>query len=467
MSRKANIVLLVSLLILLALLNLIFSFNGLYGQDAFEYLRYAKELRAYWLGSSKPETFFWPEVFPLLGSILSLVISNTALSLQLISLFSFFGIILYIQKILNNMYPENKNISLYCILVLFLSPFFTRAVFLCMSDMLAIFFVTACFAHYYFYSRSFTWWHFSLCTFFAVAAFFTRYATFLLTAPSVVAATIILFRKFSLKGILFASMLALPAALPHVILSNKSAFSFVHHTWLSEWSSLNFFRSSFITPDEGRPMYFMPNILFNFFCLFHPSVFMWGLFFIPGSFQHKLQPVRLVVLVSIAAYLLFLSGIPSQNKRYLIAAVPFSIIFLFEGFDKIINVQRFGKALRLTVPTISLVLMVYAFHLVHRRMQFEQKVFSYLLENTKGKSVYTFDVNVALKGYELPSEVISLWHKEITTFNKGSFVLFSEKLFAEKWRGYQLIKNWEYLKNNYSLKSLHSFGDGWELYEIR
>jgi hypothetical protein len=194
---------------------------------------------------------------------------------------------------------------------------------------------------------------------------------------------------------------------------------------------------------------------------------MWGLFFIPGSFQHKLQPVRLVVLVSIAAYLLFLSGIPSQNKRYLIAAVPFSIIFLFEGFDKIINVQRFGKALRLTVPTISLVLMVYAFHLVHRRMQFEQKVFSYLLENTKGKSVYTFDVNVALKGYELPSEVISLWHKEITTFNKGSFVLFSEKLFAEKWRGYQLIKNWEYLKNNYSLKSLHSFGDGWELYEIR
>jgi hypothetical protein len=467
MSRRANIVLLLALLILLALLKLVFSFNGLYGQDAFEYFRYTKELRSYWLGGSKPDTFFWPEIFPLFGSILSLIISNVSLSLQLISIFSFFGTILYIQKILNSIYPENKNISWYCILILFFAPFFTRAAFLCMSDMLAIFFTTACFAHYYFYSRSFTWWHFSLCIFFAVAAFFTRYATFLLTAAPVAAASLILFRKFSLKEILLAVTLMLFAALPHFMLSNKPAFSFVHHTWLSEWSPLNFFRSSFVTGDEGRPVYFMPNILFNFFCLFHPSIFMWGLLFIPASFKYKLQPMRLVLLISITAYLLFLSGIPSQNKRYIVAAVPFTFIFLFEGFDKVMNIQRLGKTIRLAVPAISLILMIYAFHLIHRRMQFEQKVFSYLSENTKGKSVYTFDVEVALRGYELPSEVISLWHKEIATFDKGSFALFSEKLFAEKWRGHQLIKNWERLKNNYSLKPLHNFGDGWELYEIR
>jgi hypothetical protein len=461
-----NIALFVALLFLLALLKLLFSFNGLYGQDAFEYLRYAKELRAYWLGGSRPETFFWPEIFPLCGSILNLIISNTALSLQLISLLSFFGIALYIQKILKNMYPENKNISLYWILIPFFAPFFTRAAFLCMSDMLAIFFVTACFAHYYFYSRTFNWWHFSLCAFFAMAAFFTRYAAFPLIVSPVIAASVIQFRKFSLKGIVSAAILVLLAALPHLILSNKPALSFVHHTWLSEWSPLNFFRSSFVTSDEGRPAYFMPNILFNFFCLFHPSAFMWGVLFIPGSLR-KFQGERVILFISLVAYLLFLSGIPSQNKRYLIAAVPFGFIFLFQGFNQIMEVRRFGKVLRIAVPTVSLILMVYAFHLIHRRIQFEQKVFSYLSEKTKGKAVYTFDVEPALRGYELPSEIISLWDKEITMFSKGSFVLFSEKLFAEKWRGHQLIKNWEHLKNNYSLKSLHAFGEGWELYEIR
>jgi len=98
MSRSANIILLLALLVLLALLNFAFSFNGLYGQDAFEYFRYTKELRTYWLGGSKPETFFWPEFFPLLGSLLSLIVSNVVLSLQLVSLLSFFGIIFYTKK---------------------------------------------------------------------------------------------------------------------------------------------------------------------------------------------------------------------------------------------------------------------------------------------------------------------------------------------------------------------------------
>jgi hypothetical protein len=466
MSRNANIILLLALLALLALLNFAVSFNGLYGQDAFEYFRYTKELRAYWLGGAKPETFFWPELFPLLGSLLSLIVSNVALSLQLVSLLSFFGVVLYTQKILRSMYPENKNIFWYCILILCFAPFFTRAAFLCMSDMLAIFFATACFAHYFFYSKTFSWWHFPLCVFFAAAAFFTRYATFPLTAPFVLAAVVIQVKRFSLKGISLAAVLALLAVFPHFFLSSKPAFSFVQHTWLSEWSPLNFFRRSFVTADEGHPAYFMPNILFNFFCLFHPSIFMWGLVFIPGSIKGKFQLSRLLLLASIVVYLLFLSGIPSQNKRYIVAAVPFSFIFLFEGFDKIMDL-RWGKIIRVAVLTISLILLIYAFHLIHRRMQFEQKVFKYLSENTKGKAIYTFDVDVALRGYGFPADVISLWDKEIRDFEKGAYVLFSEKLFSAKWNDHQMIKNWEHLKVNYSLKPLHDFGNGWELYEIR
>ena len=78
----------------------VFSFDGLYGQDAYEYTRYSEVLKNYLITGEKPGDYFWGLYYPILGSILSFVIPNIALALQLISLASLLICTHYVEKII-------------------------------------------------------------------------------------------------------------------------------------------------------------------------------------------------------------------------------------------------------------------------------------------------------------------------------------------------------------------------------
>ena len=69
------------------LLALSGQFDGLYGQDAFAYFAYAiGPLREALVHLAAPPPFFWPPGYPLLVSLLSLVVGPTPLAGQLVSL---------------------------------------------------------------------------------------------------------------------------------------------------------------------------------------------------------------------------------------------------------------------------------------------------------------------------------------------------------------------------------------------
>ena len=72
--------------VLLLIFNLLTGFNGLYGQDSFEYLRYSRELHEYLSGGELPGTFFWPVLYPLSGAVVSFFLPDV-LSLQVVSVF--------------------------------------------------------------------------------------------------------------------------------------------------------------------------------------------------------------------------------------------------------------------------------------------------------------------------------------------------------------------------------------------
>ena len=73
--------------LILILLTQLLGFNGLYGQDSHEYLRFSRYLQEVFAGVEQAPTFFYPIGYPLFGSLLGYVFSNV-IALQLLSMLS-------------------------------------------------------------------------------------------------------------------------------------------------------------------------------------------------------------------------------------------------------------------------------------------------------------------------------------------------------------------------------------------
>lgn len=70
-SYKSTLISPIFILVLFILIHLILDFDGLYGQDSYEYLRYTKALHFYFKTGIPPGDYFWPLFYPIIGSIFS------------------------------------------------------------------------------------------------------------------------------------------------------------------------------------------------------------------------------------------------------------------------------------------------------------------------------------------------------------------------------------------------------------
>ena len=65
-----------------------FGFDGLYGQDSYEYLRYSNALYNAFNGGESAGDYFWPLYYPLLGAIANFLFGNMVITLSLINFIS-------------------------------------------------------------------------------------------------------------------------------------------------------------------------------------------------------------------------------------------------------------------------------------------------------------------------------------------------------------------------------------------
>jgi hypothetical protein len=130
---------------------LIAGFNGLYGQDAHEYLRYSKALHEFFVSGKNPGDYFWSIIYPLLGAGLSFILPEI-FSMQIISIISLIISCILLEKILILLYQEQRIlVRIYVLLFFFFSPYILRASIVAMSDMLSLVFILAAF--YFFYKH--------------------------------------------------------------------------------------------------------------------------------------------------------------------------------------------------------------------------------------------------------------------------------------------------------------------------
>ena len=460
------------LVILLFVLLFILStgFNGLYGQDGHEYLRYTERLIHFFKTGQNPGDYFWPLYYPLLGALFS-VLFNPIFSLQLISVFSMILSFFYLERILLLLFSDEPNIiRKYLILFFVLCPFVLRASVVVMSDMLCLFFIVASVYHFLKYLKEQKNNQLMVMIVFSVSAMMTRYAAIIVLLIPIFYAGILFIRKVDFKTIFLIFLITIILITPHVFVKTDHPTAFLHHTWLQRWSLEHFFSLNFNT-EEGNYHYSFPNFLYVFFHFIHPGFLFPGfaLLFAIRKKDFAERDIKILLLLTIV-YALFLCGIPFQNLRFLLLTFPFVLILLFPAFMRIY--KQFStnhirmKIILIAIVVIQLSLFIRAFHPFYKLNVLEKEIAGRILKYPS-KTIYTFSIDGALKSYGVNNKLINMWDTKINEPELKSLILFNESAFAEEYKSKSPMLNWQFIKEKYHLQKKESLREGWELYEIQ
>lgn len=457
------------IIILFIIIYFIIGFDGLYGQDSYEYLRYTKALQLYFKTGIHPGDYFWPLYYPISGAILSFFL-EPKIALQLLSIASLLVSSIYISKIITLLFDKKVNPYLYVLSLFTLSPIVFRLGITTMSDMLSTLFIVLSFYNAIIYSRHKTNQNLYAFLIFCICAIMTRYVAFVVLLPiGILTLTVFIRNRKHLKHIPLLLLCSVILLLPHFIIRSENSTQFLNHDWLTKWSFFNFFKSSFITVD-GTSSNSLPNIIYAFSSLFHPRYLLIGILLFPFYIKTKIINSELkIILISFLTYNLFLAGIPFQNSRFLLLSFPLVIILLYPAFayllEKMIPTNKI-KYFIIVLSLIQICLCSYSLKPILERNSLEKKI-AFQIESYQQNTLYSFDIDVALQGRGLNFRYKNLWVKKYTSFEKNALVLFHPTKFKQQWKDKNPILNWNNLNYHYNLKIIEELPNGWKLYKIQ
>ena len=467
--NKYKSILLLTTIILFIIIRYILDFNGLYGQDAYEYLRYTKALHVYFKTGIQPGDFFWPLYYPIAGAFLSFLIESE-IALQIITIACLSISTYYVIKLIHLLYPTKFNPFIYVLIFFTLSPMVFRLGIITMSDMLSTTCILLSFYNAITYYRNKTIKHLFFLVGFSVSAIMTRYVAFVVLLPlGLYTLHSIVKEKKALKYIPLLLILMLFLLLPHFIIRTENTTQFLKHDWLTQWSFLNFFKSSFTTAD-GISKNSLLNILYAFSSLFHPRYIFIGIILFPSYLKTKtFTSETILIIISILLYNFFLAGIPFQNSRFLLLSFPLLIVILYPAFSHLIDKIESHKKkfyIILILFLIQIVLCMLSLKPIFERNRLEKDIALQLKEYQKN-TLYSFDIDIALEGQGLNFKYKNLWLKKYTSFKTNALVLFHPSRFKPQWEGQNPILNWNKLNQDYDLRIIKKLPDGWILYKIQ
>jgi hypothetical protein len=302
--------------------------------------------------------------------------------------------------------------------------------------------------------------------FFASLAFLTRYAIAPLLFPVLLIATIEMIKSRAWKQLLLASMsFIFPVFISFYAWSSQSGI--FGHNWLVGWNPMNLFRQGFDNSD-GIQNNKLPNLLYVLKVFYYPGfslIFPLLIYFFRKSdfIAKSLFPVSL----GIAFYLIFLAGIPFQNDRFLIPVYALTLILFFPSFERMMAYKPIFKSLVIPVlVVVSFVLIHLALRPMVKRNHLEREIMA-LMTQYENQTLYSFDIDVALKGRGLKMNYINMWRNELENFEPGALVLFNEPKFYVQWRGKNPMINFLRMKEGGKLIFVRNLPQGWQLFRVQ
>ena len=457
--------------LLLPLLTIVISgFNGLYGQDAYAYLNMARTLDLLNPGVTSRE-FFWPILYPLFGSVLLQLVHSAAFAMQLISILSFALAAVVLYDLLCNVYDTSgKLIASYTFLFFVLSPYAFRFSTLVMSDMLCLLLVLIALKHALRKETGIL--NLSCAAVATVLAVSTRYVSILILIIPLIYSVFNTFRRRQYKALLAALFFSITACIPHLYFKGLTPHGMFDHSLLHGWSVLNSFRNNF--PDSGMMVhqYRYYNIIATPFYLLHPAYCIFGSALLLTAAYMKIKRINLqinhAVLFALLIYLMFLTGIPFQNTRFLLMSFPLFLILMFPSYQFAVNlITKWKFPGFVTSIIIQLPLVWYAVNTPYQLSTSEQEITDEILTfNDKGLPIYTSGLEGPIS-YYLPEFEIKGLFRETVKGLESNFVLVIDSAEAmNQKQGSNLVVNLNNFYGNNRIIRRRELEKNWIIYEF-
>lgn len=454
-------------IILFCIIRFGFGFDGLYGQDPYEYFQYAIKIKAWILTGSHPGVYHWPFWYPILGGLVSMILANPSFSLQLVSILSLVGCLYYLAKIIELLYGKHGNVTkLYLFLFFVFSPFVFRLSVTVMSDLCSVALLIAGMYHCLKFEKLNRHKHIVFAAFLFAMATMTRYAMFVAAFPVLLIVGIGWIKKpKALLYFIFVLIAGLIPLIPHLILRSEAPSELGYELG---WTPLNFFRKSFLTP-EGAVFYKTNNLIYALLGVFHPRYLFIGLvFLIPTLWQFRLKRGVVLVILAYLFYALFLAGIHTQNSRFLLPLCALGIVLLFPGF-RILWQKLHQKLKWIMVPILlafQITLCVLSFKTLYVRNQVEQEITQFIDSKYPNSTIYSMDIDLSIQYRGKKRNIKNIYTEAYQEFETNALLLINPSKFEKQWEGMNPMKNINKVKEEYHLKNIRTFQQGWELHVI-
>ena len=472
MSPKEKI-LPVVLFLALAVMAYLLDFNGLYGQDAHEYLRQAKVFFIRLSGGVIPPPTmgdaFFGAGFPILGGVLTFITGNAGLSLQLISWSSAALAVYFFLSGCRYLLPGAKAESRFLFGIFFLSaPVFLRGAFTSMSDIPALAMTLGALRFGMDAGEHRNGRALLLAAFTAGLAMLIRPAMLAVLAPLMLWVSWRMIRRQFLwwgAGILILGLFAAVHYWAKMPVPGGMSAGVVN-----DWKAIHFFSRTF-TNASGTVTYFLPNILQLLSPLAHYGFFVatFLLFFLFKKTDLHL-PVKWVLVAGLLSYMLLIGGLPVPNPRYLLPIWALGLWLLHPAWDRfyaygLYFFPKLTKGLLWAGAVLQLAGLVWNIRPVIQLNHFEQALSARIREKIPpGALLYTMDVDVAMKSYLTEIQYFNIWETAYDSIPGGSYFLYNENKLNTQWAGMNPVKNWEHVRNNYQITPVDTLGQGWVLY---
>lgn len=453
--------------LVLFIISRIIGFDGAYGQDAYEYLRFSENLTGFAFHGDNLTTFSWPLGYPFFVALINIIIHDVFVSGQLVSLVALAGISVFSKKTINLLYPENNVSGYYSMIFILASPYMVRLGLSAMSDMLAALFVVLTFYSFFKFKKKQEAQFLLLTIAFGALSLITRNGAITLIFIPCLLGIIELFKLKKWTTIALAGFLSFLIMFPSYLIGN-SQIKGVNYSMTESFSFSHLFSSNFNHSFDGIHNELMPNIVYILYPFFHPAFLFVGGLLLVILFIKKLS-VKKILLYSILLYLIMIGMLYYQNKRFFIISFPLITIFLFPAFHFIkskFTSKSFSFIIMIGCFLVNTGLAIYTTKKAYELQQFDKHIAN-KLESYQNNRIYTFDLDVAIKGRGLVFDYQNLWENEITDFQVDAYVLFNEDKFKVQWKDHFVMQNWKRLSKNYQLNKIKDLGMGWELYQIK
>lgn len=463
-TRKISISILPYLAVVLTFLVLRFGFdfNGLYGQDAHEYLRHGRALRMYFDDGITPPVFHWPHMYSALGALCSYTGISVALCLQLISLFATLLSLFVAQKIFRLLYQSEGAIFL--LLGAATQVYFIRSGYFVMSDALCGLFIITCVYYALKVRQDRRFKDLFWVLIFAAAAALTRYGSVLIL--SVVVLYTIYWITSRWQWYVRILILVAAIGLGSVIMWSNNMALVKAMAVFSEWNVQNLF--TFTRFSGGRSeTYTVPNVLYIFSNFAHIGYLSIGTYLL--IWIRKWNWRLHFLWVALFAYFLFLGGLSTQNQRFLVVSHLIVLIVLFPAFLALKSwLQQRKLWVLFVIGTLVFngLFFYYSFSKLYGIHRLEKEIVAQLQPLEDDKIIYTFFLDNSFRTYALPNPTITMW-KDSLEIIPNNFVVFNPEKFESSWKGSPVMDNWKRMNEEFELEQIQRLPENWIVYRIK